>query len=134
MEKRFLYRGLGFPVLPTLCYQADGPDKLRPDRLFIQRWDGAFSIYFEAGYDTMDLPEPPGYDTMVVERGDRQLVLRYPAEKPGVTVGYFRVFRDGAPMCCGDLRIEGDFLEGLRQHEELGVLFGDTLPEASREF
>ena len=124
---QFRFRGLRFPMLPTLRYQADGPDKDRPDRLFIQH--PAFSLYFEAGYDTMALPEPPGYDTMVVEREDRQLVLRYPAEKPGVTVGYFRVFRRGEAMCCGDLRIEGNFLEGLRQHEELGILFAGTAPE-----
>ena len=123
----FRFRGLRFPVLPTLRYQADGPDKSRPDRLFIQH--RGFSLYFEAGYDTMDLPEPPGYDTMVIRREDRRLVLRYPVENPGMTVGYFRVFREEKPMCCGDLRIEGDFLEGLRQHEELWVLFEEVTPE-----
>ena len=129
MEKRFPFQGLFFPVLPTLHYQADGPDKAKPDRLFIQHRQGDFTLYFEAGYNTLDLPEPPGYDTMVIRRDRRQLTLRYPAQNPGMTVGYFRIYQDDAPICSGDLRIEGDFLEGLRQHGELEALFSQLTTE-----
>ena len=106
------FNGFCFPVLPQLIYHADGPDKKRPDRLFIEDRSGRFFLYFEEGMIVPEHPPqlPEDYGTVQIPVGNKQVILYYPLQKerPEVTAGYFSIQFPGNPAaqrCCGNLNI-----------------------------
>ena len=131
--KQMTFNGFSFPVLISLNYQADGPDKKNPDRLFIEDRAGRFLFYFEAGtrkpeqmWDSLT-----DYETIEIHHRNKIMLLRYPLQKarPDVCVGYFRIQFAGecqpGPCCYGDLSIRRPkpYFEGLREYDDLYTLF-----------
>ena len=123
------FGGFCFPVLPQLAYHADGPDKEKPDRLFIEDRSGRFLLYFEEG---MTVPEQPlhlpaDYGTVQIQAGNKNVTLFYPLqkEKPEVTVGYFSIrFSESPKRCCGNLsiRLPVPYCIGVKEYRELHTL------------
>ena len=122
-----------FPKFDTLIYQADGPDKMHPDRLFIEDRRRRFLLYFE---EECSRERPFGFHWEDYERFDlldhgKRLILWYPLQekRPNVTLGYFRIeFTDVTQkgvFCDGTLSITAPvhYMKGVESFSELYDLF-----------
>ena len=130
--QRMCFGSFSFPILPSLTYQADGPDKENPDRLFIVDKEERFMLYSEARDDSTEdkLPSPPDCDTIEIVHHSKQLTLCYPLqqERPNISVGYFKIeflSRENIPSCYGDLSITlpEPYFDGIRKFTDLYILF-----------
>ena len=126
------FDGFSFPVLPSLLYQVDGPDKKNPDRFFIEDKAGRFLFYFEARNNEKNKNFCPliDYDTIEISCKNKHLILCYPLQKvnPEVCTGYFHIGFEGENddiCCCGNLSIHSpeSYFEGLRKYDDLYILF-----------
>ena len=139
-EKRMCFNGFSFPVLSTLIYQADGPDKENPDRLFIEDRSGRFLIYFEADDPGKKLlcESSERYETVEYAGENKALSLSYPLQKKNadICVGFFCITFSDHRVLCGDLSIRPpvSFTDGLKEYRELHQLFWEIIePEESEE-
>ena len=142
-DGRFHWNGYSFPVLPSLSYQADGPDKNNPDRLFTAGHEERFMLYFEAGgenvYDAMAGKED--YDTVKITYRDRCLKLCYPEQhkERNPAAGYFSIgflsSPDGSVSCDGTLSITPPerYFSGIRKYTELYSLFTGAEADAGKD-
>ena len=136
--ERLEFDGFAFPVLPSIEYQTDGPDKAHPDRLFVRDRQDRFMFYFEKGFEQLpDVSADGDYETVEVVHKGRKLLLWYPEQRSGrkKEMGYFNLkFLDGRPHkpCCGQLLISrpGAYFTGLREIPELYTLLAgiEVLP------
>ena len=128
----FFWTDVCFPVIPTLIYNADGPDKNQPDRLFIADRENRFILYFEKGYDGLAVfpCDDTSYKSFEFKLDEKELQLIYPSQMTNKTVstGYFRITirsDDGeAKNLAGSLSISKpeNYIEGLENYSELYFL------------
>ena len=131
--ERFVWNGYSFPVLPSLDYHADGPDKKNTDRLFIADRSKRFMFYFESGFDGLkDNPaEDTDYKTIEAAAAGRNICICYPQQKKErkKSTGYFRITlqdrRGEDRICAGSLGISAPkpYFEGLKEYTELCAVF-----------
>ena len=122
-----------FLKMDTLIFQADGPDKAHPDRLFIEDRCRRFRIYFEEECrdEWHGCFQWKDYGRFEIEEQGKRVVLRYPLQKkrPNVTLGYFRIqFTDARwkeEFCDGTLSISSPvcYMDGVKQYKDLYKLF-----------
>ena len=132
-NEKFYWGGFAFPLLPTLDYQPDGPDRENPDRLFIADKKDRFRFYFEKNEEgiSVEFPNDPDYEILEVVQGKKHLCLSYPMQKKErkKATGYFRIeIRDDSnhvDVCAGSLSISPPepFFDGLRKYTDLYILF-----------
>ena len=138
---RLMFGGFSFPVLPTLNYQLDGPDKQNPDRLFIEDRERRFLLYLERDglEQAPSAAQKADYDTVTIFYHNRRLKLVFPLQKqcPGVSVGYFHVLLpgDSTHPCTGSLCIAPPerYAAGLGKFTELHQLFAGLRSRNDRE-
>lgn len=127
------FNGFLFPVLSTLIYSLDGPDRKNPDCLFISDGNDNFVISFEKeSCRLMDCPVKD-YVEKKVDYGDRFLTIFYPDEKRNdLSMAYFAIdFND--KRCCGQINLkkrEEDFSEQLSKTKILYEFAEGIEPEA----
>ena len=120
------FNGFSFPIISYLEYLLDGPDKERPDRIFIKDPEDRFMFYFEAGNDELPTLNDHDYQKIEVNQEGRRLDILYPEQIHTIKkqLGYFKIeFTQSKRQCVGQLIINGlSFLEGLRKYEEIFVI------------
>ena len=132
VESRWVtFGGFCFPVLDTLAYHIDGPDKSHPDYLFIEDRNKRFLMTFE---EKLEKIRPvhvlqDDYAQIVWKVEDKNINLWYPVQKkrPNVTMGYFQIeFLDTKEPrhCNGELSISPPifYRSGIREMKEIGIL------------
>ena len=119
------FNGFRFPLLPSLIYQADGPDKSNPDRLFVRDAQERFMFYFEVGYDSIPELSKNDYERMEIICEGRHFIMFYPksAENQNRHMGYFMLETGSdscSNTCCGQLSVYDDesYFNGLLEFPE----------------
>lgn len=131
--ERIVFAGFSIPVLQSLNYFSDGPDKERPDRLFIEDKRKRFLISLDADMECLNYAAADNndYDTFELSISDKRLCFSYPLQKKheNIFMGYFRIdLTDGNDLvriCAGQLSIAPPqrYIDGLRNYSELYTLF-----------
>lgn len=126
-----MFGRFSFPVLPTLNYQLDGPDKTNPDRLFIEDGEKRFLLYLErdGSEQAPSAKQEADYDMVTVFYHGRRLELVFPLQRkcPGISMGYFHILLpgDNCHPCAGSLCIvpPEPYESGLMKYRDLHRLF-----------
>ena len=129
----FFWDGFAFPTAEGLLFHPDGPDKARPDRLFIADRADRFLLYLEKGFDALPhaLTQRPDYQIRTVHGPGRALELCCPRQTDADSLhsGYFRVTLTPADQpsrsCSGSLSIAPPtpYAAGLARFSALHILF-----------
>ena len=124
-----VFNGFCFPKISSLVYSLDGPDKLLPDRLFIQDKFENFIISIEKGTVNMPCMNNPDYENFEIKLADRILRFCYPLPKgsPKIKMGYFTIIftNECNKDCYGQLNIistENSYMDTLLKYPELIAL------------